>query len=123
MRRTLAVVVATIAMAWAAVSAHACPCEVLEADGELSETQFVQLPRLTLVDGRTIDLAGGDGDAVAVLFWATWCPACRRELADADRFASMFRKRNVTLIGVVWISMLPHSTATSVRIRWAFPCR
>ena len=40
---------------------------------------------LTASDGGTIDSAGLRGNVVVLDLWATWCPACRRELPELDR--------------------------------------
>ncbi len=36
-------------------------------------------------DGRQINSAGLRGRVVILSFWATWCPACRRELPELDQ--------------------------------------
>jgi thiol-disulfide isomerase/thioredoxin len=40
---------------------------------------------LTASDGGEIDSAGLRGNVVVLDLWATWCPACRRELPELDR--------------------------------------
>jgi thiol-disulfide isomerase/thioredoxin len=40
---------------------------------------------LTAGDGGQIDSAGLRGKVVVLDLWATWCPACRRELPELDR--------------------------------------
>jgi thiol-disulfide isomerase/thioredoxin len=44
---------------------------------------------LTASDGGEIDSAGLRGKVVVLDLWATWCPACRRELPELDQ---LFRR-------------------------------
>ena len=39
------------------------------------------------MDGKTQAVTPGDGRLYVLNFWATWCPPCRREMPEMDRFA------------------------------------
>ncbi len=45
----------------------------------------VQWPSITLLDGSTLSPASWQGLAAVVVFWATWCPYCRRHNAHIDK--------------------------------------
>lgn len=38
-----------------------------------------------MVDGKLVSLADFGGKPVVVVFWASWCPVCRKELPDMER--------------------------------------
>ncbi|MGH2599552.1 MAG: TlpA family protein disulfide reductase [Dehalococcoidia bacterium] len=38
--------------------------------------------QLTDLDGRPVSLAAYAGRPLWIVFWATWCPACKREMPD-----------------------------------------
>jgi len=59
-------------------------------------------PGLFLRDatGARIDLAHYRGHVLVLNFWATWCPACRAELADLSRFAIEEGPHCVDILGV-----------------------
>jgi len=53
------------------------------------------------LDGDTIRLGGGPGDALTVVnVWATWCESCREEFADLERMQRDFASRGVRIVAV-----------------------
>lgn len=41
---------------------------------------------LTTLDGETVQLSDYKGKRVMLNFWATWCPPCRAEMPDMEKF-------------------------------------
>lgn len=41
---------------------------------------------LETLDGETVNLKDYRGEKVIVNFWATWCPPCREEMPDMQKF-------------------------------------
>jgi peroxiredoxin len=41
---------------------------------------------LTTLDGETVKLSDYRGERVMLNFWATWCPPCRAEMPDMQKF-------------------------------------
>lgn len=41
---------------------------------------------LETIDGETVSLSDYRGEKVIVNFWATWCPPCRAEMPDMQKF-------------------------------------
>lgn len=60
-------------------------------------------PDFTLLDldGRPWTLSQFRGKPVLLNFWATWCPPCRKEMPDLQRFSAQYGDR-VQLLGVNW---------------------
>lgn len=52
------------------------------------------------VDGTQDSLANYRGDIVYMNLWATWCPPCRDEMPDLERFYKEYRNRDVIVLGV-----------------------
>jgi len=49
---------------------------------------------MTTIDGGQINSAGLRGRVVVLAFWATWCPACRRELPELDQLYRRYRSNS-----------------------------
>jgi len=41
---------------------------------------------LETLDGETMQLSDFQGERVMINFWATWCPPCKQEMPDMERF-------------------------------------
>ncbi|KEK11667.1 alkyl hydroperoxide reductase [Lysinibacillus sphaericus] len=52
---------------------------------------------LTTLDGETIKLSDYRGQRVMLNFWATWCPPCRAEMPDMQKFQE---KNDVKVLAV-----------------------
>jgi peroxiredoxin len=59
-------------------------------------------PVFTLSDatGATASLAQYRGKVVILNLWATWCPPCRAEMPELQRFADAYDSRGIAVIGV-----------------------
>lgn len=53
-----------------------------------------------LADGAQRTVTDYRGRVVVLNFWATWCPPCREEMPDLNRFADAYRDRGVTVLTV-----------------------
>jgi thiol-disulfide isomerase/thioredoxin len=58
-------------------------------------------PELTLSDllGQTASLSSLRGKPVLLNFWATWCPPCRVEIPDLQKFYERYGDR-ITVLGI-----------------------
>jgi thiol-disulfide isomerase/thioredoxin len=58
-------------------------------------TRRVSIPApefsITVSDGSTINAAALRGRVVVLDFWATWCPACRREMPEMDKLYGRYQ--------------------------------
>lgn len=50
--------------------------------------------------GATVSLAQYRGRIVVLNLWATWCPPCRAEMPDLQRFSDAYADRGVVVVGV-----------------------
>ena len=52
---------------------------------------------LTTLDGESIKLSEFQGQRVMLNFWATWCPPCRAEMPDMQKF---YENKEVVILAV-----------------------
>lgn len=50
--------------------------------------------------GAAVSLAQYRGRVVVMNLWATWCPPCRAEMPELQRFADAYASRGVIVVGV-----------------------
>jgi peroxiredoxin len=55
---------------------------------------------LTASDGRQVKLSHYRGKKVILNFWATWCPPCRAEIPDLEKFYLDFKDKDTVILGV-----------------------
>ena len=53
-----------------------------------------------LLDGNRVNLEQWKGKVVMVNFWATWCPVCRAEMPQWQKFYDANRSRGFEMIAV-----------------------
>ena len=56
--------------------------------------------KAVLLDGRQVSLEQLRGKVVLVNFWATWCPYCRHEMPDMDRFYGDYRAQGFEILAL-----------------------
>lgn len=97
MKKMIFIAVVSIMLGWAVYefafsskeqaesSAH-----VVEESDEIGIRKGELAPdfELTTLDGETVKLSDYKGQRVMLNFWATWCPPCRAEMPDMQKFQS-----------------------------------
>lgn len=74
-----------------------------KADHELAEVdreRQVATFSLKDLDGKTWNLSELKGKVVLVNFWATWCPPCRKEMPDLQKFAQEFKDKDLVILAI-----------------------
>jgi len=64
------------------------------------ENRVTPVMQATLLDGRQTSLETLRGKVVLVNFWATWCPYCRHEMPDMERFYQDYRGRGFEILAL-----------------------
>ncbi len=55
---------------------------------------------LRSVDGKTMKLSSLRGKKVIVNFWATWCPPCRLEMPEMEKFYTKNKNEGIEILAV-----------------------
>ena len=86
-------VLAGLALAWVrGLSAAEAPAEPHEA---------IKWPPMTLLDGETLGAEEWKDTAAVVVFWATWCPYCRRHNARIEQLRLAATGPHLRILSVV----------------------
>ena len=56
--------------------------------------------KLSTLDGRTITMRELRGKAVVVIFWASWCAPCRREMPEFDHLNAELAGRGGQVVAI-----------------------
>lgn len=74
----------------------------VQADEEAPQLGYLA-PDFELADfnGRTVRLSDLRGKPVLLNFWATWCPPCRKEMPDLQRFHEQYGDK-IAVLGINW---------------------
>lgn len=56
--------------------------------------------QVAMLNGQMLNLTDLRGQVVVVNFWATWCPYCRKEMPDLERFYQAYRSKGVTVLAL-----------------------
>jgi peroxiredoxin len=108
-------VYALVAMAGVLLTARAL------ADAPLRVGQPAPALVVTLLDGRTFDLAQERGKVVIVNFWATWCSPCRAEMPRLDSVYKRYHERGVDLLGLSVDDANDRAAVADVMRHFSFP--
>jgi thiol-disulfide isomerase/thioredoxin len=74
---------------------------VRQASAQANEPgQVVAWPAITLLDGSTLSPASWQGQAAVVVFWATYCPFCKRHNAHIDQLHRAVQGQPLRVLGV-----------------------
>lgn len=59
-------------------------------------------PKFNLIDldGNKTFLSDFSGKVIALFFWATWCPYCRRETTKLIKLKQEFKDRNLEILAI-----------------------
>ncbi|KGR89709.1 hypothetical protein CD30_15625 [Ureibacillus massiliensis 4400831 = CIP 108448 = CCUG 49529] len=81
------------------------PAEMTETGltGSVKNYQKVTLaPQFTLknMNGTAVNLSDFKGKIVILNFWATWCPPCREEMPDMQRFYEKNKENGIEIVAV-----------------------
>lgn len=55
---------------------------------------------LYTLDGQKVRLSDYKGRRVIVNFWATWCPPCREEMPDMQKFYERYKDAGIEILAV-----------------------
>lgn len=75
-------------------------CLASTAQAQLKEGQAVPAFDTRLLDGKPLPAKALQDKAVLVVFWATWCPACQKELPELQKLYEKHRARGFEILAL-----------------------
>jgi peroxiredoxin len=87
--------------AWAMLSYLKSPGEGVEISSIPVRVAY-PAPELSLTDlqGNPVSLVDYRGQVVLVNLWATWCPPCKAEMPNLQKYYEVHRQRNFAVIAI-----------------------
>lgn len=76
---------------------------VLFSVSELTAFQGGIIPEfeLTTTDGKVISTADlKDKKKLFLVFWATWCPGCKREIPELNKLYNKYKSQDIEFLGI-----------------------
>jgi peroxiredoxin len=70
------------------------------SQAQVYEGQPVPAFDTLLLDGKVLPAKALQGKAVLVVFWATWCPSCQRELPELQKLYEKHRARGLEILAL-----------------------
>lgn len=105
----------------AGAAAQTPPAEEARAGPPPPKGSRLEVPELTLLDGRVLRPADTQGQVVVLYWWASWCPFCAVQTPLMDKLWRTHRERGLQLIGLTIDRKPEDATAYLVRRGYAFP--
>ena len=75
-------------------------CFAAAAQAQLKEGRSVPAFETRLLDGKTLGAEALKGKAVLVVFWATWCPTCQKELPQLQALYEKHRDKGFEILAL-----------------------
>jgi peroxiredoxin len=79
----------------------AAACAPLLTAPALAQQPLIRWPAIELLDGSTWAPSSWQGQAAVVVFWATYCPYCRRHNAHVQKLHEQTQGQPLRVLGVV----------------------
>ena len=71
------------------------------ADAQTTEAApAIEWPEIHLLDGRTLSAGSWHGQSAVIVFWATYCPYCKRHNARVDKLHRATQGQALRVLGV-----------------------
>jgi thiol-disulfide isomerase/thioredoxin len=78
----------------------AAPVARLAGAQTAEASPVIEWPVMYLLDGSTLSPASWQGQAAVIVFWATYCPYCKRHNARVDKLHRATQGQGLRVLGV-----------------------